>query len=59
MITENNPTVYSIRVNGVVLFANLASRTLAEATLFQLSLEQRALAEIVPTTVQGQQILFG
>lgn len=59
MITENNPTVYSIRVNGVVLFSNLPSRNLAEATLFQLSPEQRALAEIVPTTVQGQQILLG
>lgn len=59
MLTEINQTQYAIRVNGRVVASNLPSRQLAEATLLNLPPEQRALAEIVPMTAEGKQVLFG
>lgn len=59
MLTEIDQTLYAIRVNGQTLFTNLPSRQLAEAQLLILPQEQRALAEIVPITSGGKQVLFG
>lgn len=59
MLTEINTTLYAIKVNGHVIVANIPSRELAEATLFNMAPEQRALAEIVPVTHDGRSLLLG
>lgn len=59
MLTEINTTLYAIKVNGHVMVANIPSRELAEATLFNMTPEQRALAEIVPVTPDGRSLLLG
>lgn len=59
MLTEVNSTMYSVTVQGRVIATNIPSRTLAEATLFTLPPDQRAVAEIVPVTGDGKQVLFG
>ena len=53
MLTEINTTLYAIKVNRIVMVANIPSRELAEATLFNMAPEQRALAEIVAVTPDG------
>lgn len=59
MLTEVNSTMYSVIVQGRVVATNIPSRLLAEATIFQLPADQRAIAEIVPVTSEGKQVLFG
>lgn len=59
MLAEVNPTLYCVRVGGRVIATNIPSRVLAEATLFQLPPDQRALAEIVPVTQDGRSLLLG
>ena len=59
MITEATPILYSVRVNGVTVCANVPSRVLAEAAVLNLPVDQRAIAEIVPTTADGKVVLFG
>lgn len=59
MLTEIAPTLFCIKVRGVVVVPNIPSRQLAEATLFNLPADQRALAEIVPVTVDGRSLLLG
>lgn len=59
MLTEINTTLYAIKVNGHVMVSNIPSRELAEATLFNMTPEQRALAEIVPVTPDGRSLLLG
>lgn len=59
MLTEVNSTMYSVVVQGRVVATNIPSRTLAEATIFTLPADQRAVAEIVPVTSEGKQVLFG
>ena len=59
MITETAPMLYSVRVNGITVSANLPSRQLAEAAILNLPVDQRALAEVVPTTADGKVVLFG
>lgn len=59
MLTEINTTLYAIKVNGHVVVANIPSKELAEATLFNMAPEQRALAEIVPITPDGRSLLLG
>lgn len=59
MLTEVAPTFYAIKVNGVIVVQSLPSRQLAEAALFNLPPDQRALAEIVTLTSDGKTVLFG
>lgn len=59
MLTEVNSTVYSVVVQGRTIATNIPSLGLAEATVFSLSAEDRALAEIIPTTTDGKQVLLG
>lgn len=59
MITEVAPTVWAVVVNGRTIASNLPSRMLAEAAVMNLTPEQRAQAQIVPMTQQGQSILLG
>lgn len=59
MLTEVNSTLYAVVVQGRTIATNIPSRGLAEATIFQLPADQRAVAEIVPVTQEGKTILFG
>lgn len=59
MLTEINTTLFAIKVNGQTIVTNIPSRSLAEATLFNLPPEQRNLAEIVAVTSDGKSVLFG
>jgi hypothetical protein len=59
MLTEISQTFFNVIIQGRVVAINLPSRQLAEATLLQLPPEQRMLAEIVPVTNDGKQVLFG
>ena len=59
MITEAPPILYSVRVNGITVCSNMPSRTLAEAAILNLPADQRAIAEVVPTTADGKVVLFG
>lgn len=58
MLTEINTTTFSIRVRGIVVLANIPSRQLAEATVFNMKPEDRAVAEIV-TMGQFGELLLG
>lgn len=59
MLTEIATTSFSIVVNGQVLIRNIPSRQIAEATVFGLPTEQRAVAEIVTITQDGKALLLG
>lgn len=59
MLTEVGPTLYAIKVNGKIVVPNIPSRSLAEATLFNLPADQRAIAEIVTVTSDGKSLLLG
>lgn len=59
MLVEVQPTLFAIRVAGRVIASNIPSRPLAEAQLYSLPADQRALAEIVPVTPDGRSILLG
>jgi hypothetical protein len=59
MLTEVSPTFFMVRVQGRTVASNLPSRQLAEATLFNLPPDQRAIAEIIPVTADGKAVLFG
>lgn len=59
MLTEVDSTKFSVVVQGRVVSANIATRNLAEAVILTLPADQRSLAEIVPVTSDGKQVLFG
>lgn len=59
MLTEIDSTKFSVVVRGRVVSTNIATRNLAEAVILTLPAEQRAVAEIVPVTADGKQVLFG
>lgn len=60
MIREQQTPKYQVKLKtGMVLSALFESRFSAEQFLLALPVEQRIIAEIVPVTTEGQQILFG
>ena len=59
MLTEIQQTQYKIVVRGATVATNIPSRQLAEATLLTLNESDRSLAEILPITSDGKQVLFG
>jgi hypothetical protein len=59
MINENNNEMkFVIKVNGQVRTKPLL-RTLAETALQNLPEDERVVAEIVPVTSSGQELLLG
>lgn len=59
-IIENGDVVYYVlRVNGQNMTGKLESKMLAEMEKQKLSPELRELAEIVPVTSDGSQLLLG
>lgn len=59
MLTEVSTTSYAIKVNGRIVVSNIPSRQIAEATLFGMAPDQRAVAEIVTLTPEGKSLLLG
>ena len=58
MLNENNQELkYVVKVNGQVRTAPLL-KTLAEAAVQNLPVEERALAELVAVTTNGQELLL-
>lgn len=59
MFTESIPILFAVKVNGQIIATNLPSRSIAETQIFNLPVDQRALAEIVSVTSDGRQVLLG
>lgn len=59
MITEVSPTRYVVKINGRIVGLPQPTRPLAEAFILSLPVEQRTIAEIVPVSVDGKELLLG
>lgn len=60
MITDDmNVVYYVVRVNGVEISTRFNERLMAEMAKNNLPKEQQMLAEVVPITTDGKQILLG
>jgi hypothetical protein len=61
VLTNDDPNVvqYVIKVNGVPVSAPFGDKMLAEMAKNNLPEEQRMIAEVVPITTDGKQILLG
>lgn len=60
-ILNNNGSVvyYVVMVNGTAMSAKHNSHMLAEMEMDKLSPELKAIAEVIPVTADGKQVLFG
>lgn len=59
IIADSGDVVYYVvRVHGQDVTAPVATQQLAEMKKMELEPEQQALAEVVPVTADGKQILF-
>lgn len=60
MIMDNTDAVYYVlKVNGVVVSGRFGQAMMAEMAKNNLPEEQRMLAEVVPVTEDGKQVLLG
>lgn len=59
ILTDNNQTFYAVMVNGKLVSPRYATSALAEDKIKHLSEEHQVIAEVVPVTNNGQQILLG
>lgn len=59
MLSEVDETKFVVKVNGRVVSDTFASRMLAEQAVANLPKDQQPIAEIVPVTSGGQEILLG
>ena len=59
MIKETEQLKYVIKVNGEVVSIPYATAHLAEAAIAQLSEAHQSIAEVVPVTANGQEVLLG
>jgi hypothetical protein len=59
MINEVNETKYAVKVNGQIVSPSYATLGGAEDMIKLLSEAHQSIAEIVPVTPEGQEILFG
>lgn len=58
LINEQEQLKYAIKINGKVVSILFTSKMLAEQHLNNLPQEQQMIAEVVPVTKDGRQILF-
>lgn len=58
-LQENNKVMYVIKVRGQVVSIPYTSPTLAEQNISLLSPEHQMIAEVVPVTEDGKEILLG
>jgi len=60
MITDDMDVVYYVvKVNGVAVSTRFTERMMAEMAKNNLPEEQKMLAEVVPVTTDGKQVLLG
>jgi hypothetical protein len=59
MLTEQMPTKFQVKINGIPYGQPQPTRMLAEMVLMNLTPDQRMLAEVVPVSQAGQQLLLG
>lgn len=60
MLTDSdNQIMYVVKVNGQEVSPRYTSPQSAEAMIQHLSEAHRAIAEVVPVTVDGNQLLLG
>jgi hypothetical protein len=60
LITDDIDVVYYvIKVNGVSVSGNFTEQMAAELAKNNLPEEQKMLAEVVPVTAEGKQVLLG
>lgn len=55
----DNTVYYVVKVNGVEITPKWPDRMMAENSLLSLPDDQRILAEVVPVTTDGKQMLLG
>ena len=59
MLIDSEQVYYVIKVNGNVVSQPFTERMVAEMQKSQMPAETQLLAEIVPVTSDGRQVLFG
>lgn len=59
ILTDQQVVYYVVRLNGQEISPRVETRAIAEMSLNQLPPETRALAEVVPVTADGRQLLLG
>jgi len=59
ILNDNTVIYYVVRLQGRDITPKVESRAIAEAELSRLPEETRALAEVVPVTSSGDQLLLG
>lgn len=60
MVTDSGEVVYYVvRVDGQNITQPVSSQQLAEMEKMRLDPQQQQVAEVVPVTANGQQLLFG
>jgi len=58
-ILKEEELKYVVRVNGAVVSPMYGSVRLAEDAIRLLTVEHQSIAEVVPVTIHGQEILLG
>lgn len=59
ILTDNEQVKYVIKVNGNIVSPAFADRMVAEMRKSELPPETQMVAEVVPVTEDGRQVLFG
>ena len=59
MINEAGQEKYVIKVNGQIVSIPFPSAQLAEAAIANLAEAHQAIAEVVPVTADGREVLLG
>ena len=56
---NNNQVFYAVKVNGLITSKAFPDRNMASVQIQNLSESQQFMAQIVPVTSTGQEMLFG
>ncbi len=59
MLHEVDEVKYVVRVKGTIVSIQFASQMVAEQHIANLPLDQQMIAEVVPVTGTGQELLLG
>ena len=59
VLTDGSVVYYAVKVNGMLVTQKFTSQMAAEAAKQQLSEEAKMIAEVVPCTSDGKELLLG
>lgn len=59
ILNDQTAVYYAICVNGVIISQKYDSKMIAETEKTKLPIETQAVAEVVPMTADGKQLLLG